>query len=199
MGGIASSIPGTSDGLMKAPETPAAVKDAITRLQKTDNINLDDMIRAQDAINRLDLMLEIEKRQDEIKKLREGDKPKGMSSLLQGGIPASVLGLPSTKTPAFNPSGGDDFASAPVIKRTPKEVDYTVTRIIGSNGRYAAVLDNGDESVTVRSGEKLPDGRKVASINLTSVVISGGEKGSKGKTLTIPSDTYIVRGTSLTD
>lgn len=188
-GMVSSGISSGTEGggpLTKQAPTPHAVTDAVARLQKTDSINLDDMIRAQDAINRLDLLLEIEKRQTELKKLRdERDKPK-IPSLLSGAIPASALNIPARPaTPLPPPS------SSSSSKSKSKDENYVVRRIVGTEGRYLATIDTGDETVSVRIGDKLPDDSKVTSISLTSVVIKGK---SKSKTLTIPSDAYIVRG-----
>jgi type IV pilus biogenesis protein PilP len=186
-GMVSSGIsPGADSTLIKPAATPQAVTDAVARLQKVDNINLDDMIRAQDAINRLDLLLEIEKRQTEIKKLRdERDKPK-IPPLLSGAIPVSALNLPPRASTPMPPPSSSSASSA-----KSKSDSYAVRRIVGTEGRYMATIDTGGDTVSVHTGDTLPDESKVTSISLTSVVLKG--KG-KSKTLTIPSDAYIVRG-----
>jgi type IV pilus biogenesis protein PilP len=185
------ALPPPGSPLNSSPATPKIVQEAVTGLQKTDPINLDDMVRAQDAINRLDLLLEIEKRQTELKKIRdERNKP-----TLSAGIPASALGLP--KTPGAAAPAPVSSAPRPVtLPVTPPPAaspisNYILKRIMGSEGRYAAVLDDGGKTISVRPGETLPDGSKVKTVTLTSISI---EKDKKSKTLTIPSDSYIVRG-----
>lgn len=178
-------VPGSPppSNLTTSPTTPKIVQQAVDGLQKTDPINLDDMIRAQDAINRLDLLLEIEKRQTELKKLRdERNKP----STLSAGIPASALNLPPIHTAAVSTMPRPISAPPPVSSS-----GYSLKRIEGSDGRYSAVLGDGDKMMSVHQGETLPDGSKVKAVSLTSVSLI---KDKKSKTLTIPSDSYIVRG-----
>lgn len=176
--------------LTKSPATPQIVQDAVSRLQKTDAINLDDMIRAQDAINRLDLLLEIEKRQTELKKIRD-ERNKPAAGSLFGGIPSSALNLPPIKA-NIPPPPPKSSSSEDKPVSSPKE--YTVQRITGSDGRYVAVIDTGDGKMkTVKVGDKMPDGSKVKDVSLTEV---GLVKDGKSKTLTISSDSYIVRESS---
>ncbi len=208
----APGLPGTGGGLTSTPIMPSAVQDALTRLQKVDQINLDDMIRAQDAINRLDLLLEIEKRQTELKKVRdERNKPAvaaaAAAGLLGSAIPASALNLPKVSslpavdTPSSS-SSSNSFSSKPTYSPGKKadgessgpSSKYSIKRISGTDGRYFAVINTEDNSSqTVHSGDKLPDGSLVKSISLTNVALF---KDKKSKNLTIPSDSYIVRESS---
>lgn len=200
VGGASGAIPGAApkSNLLESPVTPQVVTDAVTGLQKTDPINLDDMIRAQDAINRLDLMLEIEKRQGELKKLRD-ERTKPASSPFSSPLPAAALDLPPVianpapvKRVSSSDDDGDDFR--PSSSSSSGSLDkYSLKRITGSNGRYAAVLANGDRVESVRQGDTLTGDVKVKSVSLTEVTLV---KGKKSKTLTIPSDSYIVRETS---
>jgi type IV pilus biogenesis protein PilP len=186
MPGSALALPGD---ITKSPNTPQIVNDAVSRLQKTDQINLDDMIRAQDAINRLDLLLEIEKRQTELKKIRDERNKPAAGSLLGSSIPSSALNLPAIRANMPPPVSGASSAS-PSPRPSGSWDKYTVRRIFGSDGRYMAIIMDSDKPQTVRAGDKLPDGSKVSSVNLTGVSLS---KDGKSKTLTIPSDAYIVR------
>jgi hypothetical protein len=209
MGGVPSAMPVAGSALPGSPlgvtpnspllETanqPQIVKDAVTGLQKTESINLDDMIRAQDAINRLDLLLEIEKRQLELKKIRdERTKP---TVALGAAIPASALNLPSTPLrPASRPRSDDDDDgdNGGGFSSSGGSLDkYAIQRITGVNGSYMAMLMGGDDKVSsVKSGDTLSDGTKVKSISLTSVTLV---KGKKSKVLKVPSDSYIVRGSA---
>ncbi|MBY0428578.1 MAG: hypothetical protein K2Q32_05105 [Alphaproteobacteria bacterium] len=204
-----SSSTGLGGGLTATPVMPSAVQDAVTRLQKVDQINLDDMIRAQDAINRLDLLLEIEKRQTELKKVRdERNKPAASAvaaaGLLGSAIPASALNLPkitslpAADTPSVSSSSSSSFTSKSSFSSKKSEADsggpsskYSIKRISGTDGRYFAVINTDDNaSQSVHSGDKLPDGSIVKSITLTNVSLI---KDKKSKNLTIPSDSYIVR------
>lgn len=178
----------------------------MTRLQKVDQINLDDMIRAQDAINRLDLLLEIEKRQTELKKVRdERNKPAASATaaaaagLLGSAIPAAALNLPKINvadTPSSSSSSSSGSSSPSFSIPKPKSSEgpsekLSIKRISGTDGRYFAVINTDDNSSqTVHVGDKLPDGTLVKAITLTSVSLF---KDKKSKNLTIPSDSYIVR------
>ena len=202
---LTGAAPLTSGGLTGTPVMPTAVQDAVTRLQKVDQINLDDMIRAQDAINRLDLLLEIEKRQTELKKVRdERNKPApsaaAAAGLLGSAIPASALNLPNrtaVDTPSSSPPSSS-FLSKPPSSSKKSDSDnggpsekYSIKRISGSDGRYFAVINtDSSSSQSVHAGDKLPDGSVVKSITLTNVSLI---KDKKSKNLTIPSDSYIVR------
>jgi type IV pilus biogenesis protein PilP len=190
------SLPPVGNGpsnLTSPASTPKIVQEAMTGLQKTDPINMDDMIRAQDAINRLDLLLEIEKRQNELKKLREERNKPAASASMASSIPASALQLPPMKVNPMPSSGGGNIMALPKPADVkPSGDNYALKRIVGSEGRYSAVISAGDNKViNVRSGETLPDGSKVKSVSLMSVILV---KDKKSKTLTIPSDSYIVRG-----
>lgn len=199
-------MPGASGMLPGSPATspnnlqgnvpqPQIVKDAVSGLQKTDPINLDDMIRAQDAINRLDLMLEIEKRQLELKKIQDEKSKPAMPSMNMG-IPASALNLPAMS--AISPQ-----VSKPVRVKHDDEDDgesssssgsldkLTLENVTGSNGRYTATIKDGDKEYTVRAGDSVGSKIKVRSVSLTSATLV---KGKKSRTIKISSDAYIVRG-----
>ncbi len=206
VGGPVGGKVDSGGGLTMSPVMPSAVQDAMTRLQKVDQINLDDMIRAQDAINRLDLLLEIEKRQTELKKVRdERNKPAvtaaaaaaAASGLLGSAIPASALNLPKiAATEAPPPPSSSSSSSSSFTPPKPKSSEgpsekLSIRRISGTDGRYFAVINMDDNSSrTVNVGDKLPDGTIVKEITLTSVSLL---KDKKSKNLTIPSDSYIVR------
>lgn len=186
----------SGSGITQPLATPQMVEDTIKRLQKVDPINLDDMVKAQDAINRLDLLLEIEKRQSEIKKLRDERNKASTSNLLGAAIPASALGLPAkaaAPVPVYKEPASTVSVSKPASSGSSD--GYALRRITGTDGRYLALIDLGDDKTrTVRLGETLPDDSKVTSITLTQVTLS--KKGKK-KTLMIPSDIFIVHESAM--
>ena len=197
MGGGIINGGSTNNNLMRPAQTPKIVQDAVTGLQKTDPINLDDMIRAQDAINRLDLLLEIEKRQSELKKIRDESNKPAASSLLGNSIPASALNLPAASSRPAPSAPSSEPSPPPAPKKvTPPPASepsekYSIRRIIGSSGQYMALINTGeDRPQTIKAGDKLSDGSIVKSIGLTNVVLT---KDKKSKILAIPTDSYIVR------
>lgn len=192
--GASVNVTGTSgNNLQGNIQQPQIVKDAVSGLQKTDPINLDDMIRAQDAINRLDLLLEIEKRQLELKKIQDEKTKPAMPSMGMG-IPAAALNMPpmTMSAPVAKPrvrSEDDGESDAPSSSLDKLEIDH----ITGANGRYTAILKEGDKEYTARAGDTIAGKIKVRSVSLTSVTLV---KGKKSKTLKMSSESYLVRGHS---
>ena len=179
---------------------PSSVNEVVNDLKTSEkNVSLDDMARAQDAIARLDLLLEIEKRINDIEKARDDRKNIGRGSRSSmaglgglGGIPASALGLPSLPsaapgtasvrvTDAPSSNGGSMRATPAVASGS----DYTVEQITAVNGNYRAVVQgSGSDRQTVSQGDKV--GRyTVQKISASGVVLA---QGSDRKTLTVESD-----------
>ncbi|MGE3769675.1 MAG: hypothetical protein AB7G06_01855 [Bdellovibrionales bacterium] len=186
MPGVASPTPVLSTVTTPAkpdsniPKVVTSVVDDLRNAEK--NVSLDDMARAQDALTRLDLLLEIERRINDIEKARDERKSIGRSSGRMadiGTIPASALNLPVTPV-----SSNVNIRPTPAVVAPPVERnDYTVEQIAGINGSYRAVLANGSgKRQTVTQGEKVGSWT-VQKISATGVTLSG-KSGSK-KTLTV--------------
>lgn len=162
-----TAMPGESMAAKPAPANPlatdskaipTAVTDVVGDLKRAEkNVTLEDVARAQDALARLDLLLDIEKKINEIEKVRDERKSIGKSmardSSASGGfgqIPASALSLPlaggSPNSP-FRPTTPTVTTPAkPVVTvpTTPRASadGYAVEQITGSNGRYRAVISD---------------------------------------------------------
>ncbi len=132
-------------------------KAALKNLDGTEPLTLDDLNRARQTVARIDAMIDIEKRLGELEKLREA-KNGGGSSNFAGAIPASALtpfggnkGFP--KMPAF-PSAQEIPVVMHVAPAKPE-----ISRIIGADGKYEAVLKMSDgEMRSVRVGDTVSGG-----------------------------------------
>lgn len=178
---------------------PSAVTDIVTDLKRAEkSVSLEDMARAQDALARLDLLLDIERKINEIEKTREDRKNIGKSMSRDGGsmgrVPASALNLPLTgnsggmnsrPTSVYRPTTVTTTPSTPAVAPAPAREAYKVDQISGSNGRYRAVLvDGGGKKSTVSEGEKL-GAYTVSKISATGVTLADGKD---RKVLTVESD-----------
>lgn len=165
---------------------PTAVTDVVTDLKRAEkNVTLEDVARAQDALARLDLLLDIEKKINEIEKVRDERKSIGKSfsrdTSASGGfgqIPASALSLPMTGSSPFRPTASTVSQPSRPVVSTPAPSPrasadgYTVEQITGSNGRYRAVVsDSGGKKSTVSTGEKL-NGFTVSNISASGVTLT---------------------------
>lgn len=156
-----------------------SVKDVIKNLgSMTETATLEDINVARQAVAKLEAMIDIERRLSELEKVRN-DRSKGSAaSAMAAAIPASaLLPLPASKPPASSKSSSED--SKPV-SFAPMSMgsSYELNRVVGSNGRYRAVIKAGEGSEkTYRAGDKLPDGSIVQEITPTSAVLKrNGDK-----------------------
>ncbi len=162
-----------SKGMAKAEDKVIEnAKNLVKKLDTTsDETTLEDLNKARQTISRIDAMIDVEKRLSELEKLRNERQPRmpSMPPTLASAIPASALAMPSIASLPSPGIGSDEPARVRRSSARP-----TLTRIIGTNGRYSAVLKfTGDNVKTVRVGEKVSDGETVQAITQTSVQIGG--------------------------
>lgn len=138
-----------------------SIKGTVKQFSSTDNVNLEDLNTAHQAIAKLEVLIEIEKRLaelDKIKSERSGEKN------LASSIPASALTPPPPPAaPAFSPP-----PSAPPMESfspPPFKSHVDVSRVIGADGHYAAVI----QDKTMYVGDTLPDGSVIVSISSRAV------------------------------
>lgn len=186
----ASAIPTAPSMPMDLPNAaPSNLAGVVRDLQDAQkNVSVDDMARAEDALARLDLLLAIQKKVNELKEAQnqENDSsgsvnfagmPAGASAVPASAIPASALSLPSA-TPVAVPT------STPVRSHSSSESGsgkYKVEQISGANGNFNAVVtdDEGDRRI-VRIGDKM------GSRTITNISADGIElRGAKGSTKTL--------------
>jgi hypothetical protein len=194
-------VPSAVPAAVKTNGIPSSVTDVVDDLRASEkNVSLEDMARARDALTRLDLLLEIEKRINDIEKARDDRRNIGRGSRSSmaslggmSGIPASALGLPPLPTSAPGTASvrvtDGPSTSAPSMRATPAVASggsggYTIEQISALNGNYRAVVTGTGGRHTVEQGDKL-GGYTVQKISATGVVLA---QGKERKTLTVEAD-----------
>ena len=136
-----------------------SIKSTVKQFSSTDSVNLEDLNTAHQAIAKLEVLIEIEKRLaelDKIKSERNGEKN------LAASIPASALSAPPPPppVPAFMPPPVSTGMEQP-FSPAPFKSHVDVSRVIGADGHYAAVI----QDKTMYVGDTLPDGSVIVSIS----------------------------------
>lgn len=150
-----------------------SVKSIAKRLSNTDNVTLDDLNSARQAVAKIEALIDIEKHLNELEKIRSEREGGGRSGM--GSIPASALNpygnaMPSLPMPAVSAM---PISAIPGSAIQPLAFSGTdVTRIVGSNGRFSAILKTGDgQTKTVEVGDHV-DGATVTSITTAGVELN---------------------------
>lgn len=152
---------------------PTAVTDVVNDLKRAEkNVTLEDVARAQDALARLDLLLDIEKKINEIERTRDERKNIGKSFSREsssggfGQVPASALNLPlggsglgggmtSPFRAATTSASSKPIVATPPPAPKPTTDGYKVEQINGSNGMFRAVISDNGKKNTLGVGDKL--------------------------------------------
>jgi len=138
-----------------------SVKGVVKHLGTTENVTLDDLNSARQAVAKIEALIDIEKRLNELEKLRSEREGKS----LMGAIPASAL-------TAFPPPQNQSQFQAPPSLPMPASViqnpmlsanNLEVSRIVGSATHASAFIKMPDgQTKTVQVGDHLPEGTVVA-------------------------------------
>ena len=146
-------------------KVPDSVKEVMKHLDKTtEDVTLDDLNSARQAVAKIEALIELEKHLVELDKIRQ-EREKKIS--FAGAIPASALQPPPSLSSISLPAN----APPPVMAERPLEV----SRIMGRNGRYSAVVKMSDDKTrTVQVGDHLPNGDTVLGITATEVELGRG-------------------------
>jgi type IV pilus biogenesis protein PilP len=140
-------------------------KSVVKRLDTASNaVMLDDLNNARQTVARIEAMIDIEKHMAELDKLR-GARNGGGAAALAGAIPASALVPPSGAMPPAMPVA--NMAQQP---RRPSGGSGEISRIVGTDGRYTAVIKLAGETKAVKVGDHI-SGATVRSISPSSVEI----------------------------
>lgn len=186
--------PAVTSTITNAPAgMPSVVGEVMQNLQQSqNNLSLNDVAKAQDALVRLNLMLDIEKKMGDLKKVQDerngvSNTGGGMAAMTPFGapnltgamqVPASALALPEPAV-ATAPAPERRHTSRPADDTASAASDYTVEQISGTNGNLVAVLLSSDGTrKNVRVGDTVGSRLKVASISGSGVQLQG-PKGSK--------------------
>ncbi len=136
----------------------------------TDAMTLEDLNSARQTVARIDAMIDVEKHLADLEKVhneRTGVKP---SNSFSNTIPASALlpPPPATAPMTFKPIETSDHE---VLPKPLPQPGIEISRIVGSEGRYAAVLRVSGELKTFRAGDQVSSKTSVRSISASSVVL----------------------------
>lgn len=195
------SVPGSSSSVMKdkVPEAskkdavdsdssaasadsqaiPESVKGVVKKLNETtENVTLENLNEAREAVVKLDVLIDIEKRLNDLTKLRqarEEDTDSISRALPQSALP--TIPLRPTSEDIVPPAGVQPIAAATFA--TPPS-DYEVVRVVGASGNYAAqIRDTSGSLKLVRVGDRLTDGSKVNGISIGGVSMTRPDKTKK--------------------
>ncbi|MDD5587158.1 MAG: hypothetical protein PHY92_09455 [Alphaproteobacteria bacterium] len=174
-------------------KVPDSVKGVIKRLNMaTENVTLEDLNSAREAVAKLDILIDIEKRLTDLAALRQEREEKSLATAL----PASALGMrggPSlpASVPAPTPGYSSQQAAPPPVF-TPPAAPIEVQRISGSGGHYTALVKAGEGKPTlVHEGDKAPDGSIVESITVRGVTFL---KDKKSRTVQVKDIAVVYNG-----
>ncbi|MDE2029492.1 MAG: type IV pilus biogenesis protein PilP [Alphaproteobacteria bacterium] len=166
---IAAQAAAIGKSVAKAEDT--AVENANAVVDKLDHeqgaATLEDLNNARQAIARLDAMIQIEKHLAELKKIRHLHTD---DNALANAIPASALAPPAPVLAPPVESAPQPVIRRPVVRRPSYETPQ-VTRIVGSDGKYVAMLKAGGDTKVATVGEDIPGVGLVQSISSSTVVI----------------------------
>jgi len=152
-------------------KVPDSVNEVLKHLNaKSEDITLDDLNAAREAIAKLDALIDIEKRLQDLDKIRNERNKEKEKQLIEA-LPKTALMPP----PAYAPP--------PLEKNTtelkaplPMPVDVDVVRIEGTNGRYGALIKDGDEAHLVHAGDHLSDGSVVVAVTTRGVELQRDDR-----------------------
>jgi hypothetical protein len=128
-----------------------SVKNVVKQLSTIDNVNLDDLNTARQAVVKLELLIDIEKHLAELDKIRAEH---GGEKSVMAALPASALTAPPSMTTSRNRSASTFEAPSPVSHAE-------VTRVAGTDGHYTALV----QGKFVQVGDSMPDGTTVVAIS----------------------------------
>ena len=149
-------------------KVPDSVKDVIKHLSnKAEDITLDDLNAAREAVAKLDALIDIEKRLVDLDKIRN-EREKENDKKIADAIPKTALMPPPSYMPPPMPV---ERSSEPKVAAMPKPmpVELEIIRIEGSNSHYGALVKDGDTTHLVHAGDHLSDGSVVLSVSTQGV------------------------------
>ncbi|MDX9690007.1 MAG: type IV pilus biogenesis protein PilP [Proteobacteria bacterium] len=190
------------DPLAPTPEIPDSVKGVVKSLNHaTKDVTLEDLNSAREAVAKLDVLIDIEKRLNDLVSLRKEREEK--VDAFAGALPASALGVPSPGVVLPTPTAP---MPSPVMAPAPSPMPVTssfmndpeVTRISGASGRYVALIKDTDGTERqVQVGDTLADGSSVKAISRNGVTLSSGsgkQGDSKKRTVGVKDVATVFNG-----
>lgn len=170
-----------------SPKVPESVKNVVEKLNDaTNDITIESLNSAREAVIKLDVLIDIEKRLNDLTKIRK-EREERTEDISQA-LPQAAF----TPPPAYQDNMPPSLVPPVPAFVPPMATDLEVTRISGSVGRYSAQIKSPDGTVkNVVAGDKLADGSTVEGISRQGVTIRMTDK--KTKTFQVK-DVYAVFG-----
>ena len=187
-------VSGTDEKKDAEVKIPDSVKGVEKRLsESTENVTVEDLNAAREAAAKLDLLIEIQKKKNDLNaQINKGKEEKNAAALA---IPAAALGMPAMRPPVLSPlpqesvqekkknlSDSDAPIARPVVMMPPPPppARIEIDRIVGANGHYIATVKVDDKTTKVQAGDKLSDGSEVKDVTSQGITII-----NNGKTKTV--------------
>lgn len=176
--GVSKGKAGKEEASITVGKVPESVNGVVKRLNsETEDITLEDLNAAREAVAKLDILIDIEKRLSDLDTIRQERQEKTMANA----IPASALGMHSAAAappPVIAPAPPQPFPTTPALPIfTSMTSSVEVDSIQGAGGRYVAYIKSGEgKSTQVRPGDKLPDGSVVQAITSQGVTLLKDKK-----------------------
>lgn len=158
---------------------PDSVKTVVKDLSSaTNEVTLDSLNAAREAVVKLDVLIDIEKRLNDLTKLRR-DREENMGGISGDQIPTAALGAPGGIAPPHL-TEAPQMPVVPVTPPVPVSTDLEVVRVVGASGNFVAhIKEPSGDTKLIRTGHKLPDGATVQSISRNGVSVLMPNKKTK--------------------
>ncbi|HAX92160.1 MAG TPA: hypothetical protein DCY07_08165 [Rhodospirillaceae bacterium] len=160
-------------------EIPDSVKDVVERLNTaTKDVTIEDLNSAREAVVKLDVLIDIEKRLNDLATLRQEREEKANEVAADATYGAAGMGGGAPMAPpALMPAPQGSPTAPPVPAMAFPEKDIEVSKVVGASGRYMATIKDADgTSRQVRVGDKLLDGSVVDAISRSGVTVVSPSK-----------------------
>ncbi|MGE4350878.1 MAG: hypothetical protein AB7E52_01660 [Bdellovibrionales bacterium] len=174
----------SDDAELGLPESsvkiPKSVKKVVKSLSDTtENITLENLNAAREAVVKLDVLIDIEKRLNDLAKLRqEREGGGGIDNTMAAppSIDPSVLMPPSAGMPSIPDQQVMPQTQMANLGNISSSSLYEVVRIVGASGNYAAQIKDAGNLQLVHVGDTLSDGSRVKSISKSGVSLQRSDK-----------------------
>jgi len=154
-----------------------AAKKQIKDLESMDDTTLQDLTEARQTITRIDAVIDMEKKINELQRIRADRRNIGGSGAAARIAPPSLDSLLPNVAPIAAPIAPVAPINLPSISVPSGRPE--VAQILGTEGRYVAVLKIGKDRHSVRIGDKIPSGDTVEGITSTSITLLPAGKGKR--------------------
>ncbi|MDD3181272.1 MAG: hypothetical protein PHD48_00475 [Alphaproteobacteria bacterium] len=162
---------------LSSGNVPKSVTSVVKNLSETtEQVTLENLNAAREAVIKLDVLIDIEKRLNDLAKLRKAREEDSM--LIESSLPRSALAPSPTDSqiPPLSSYGASGTGSAHSFSGA-SSADVEVLRITGAASRFAAqIKDASGSDKLVHVGDKLSDGSKITAISAYGVSVIRSDK-----------------------